>query len=393
MLRALLVLSLLVFVPAHCYGASPEPALYAEAEAGDADAQYSLGFDYTTSRFGSPDGVEALKWLTKAAEQGHARAQLYLSAVYVNGDTPGVPQSWESAYYWLRLGEKTHALYPNLAGFLHSDMIPDDFGIPEHLADIEKHLTSEGIASIKQRVAEWEPGRSPVAVQHLADLQSKAEKGDVAAQVQLGGLYAEGADNWSVKKDRAESMKWYRRAADQGNMKALADLVWCGDTKALAELRSRAENGSAEAQEQLAVVYVMGWGVNRDYGEAAQWRRKAAEQGNAEAQYHLAEMYERGDVTLDYAEALKWYRKAAEAGYEGAENELAGIYQYGRGVPKDYAEAYFWYSVSGGDVFKLADQITPEQKAGVDKRVTDWRATHPIPTTPPKTQGVPASNQ
>ena len=40
--------------------------------------------------------------------------------------------------------------------------------------------------------------------------------------------------------------------------------------------------------------------------------RSAAEQGDAEAQFNLGLMYEQGQgITQDYAEALRWYRLAA----------------------------------------------------------------------------------
>jgi uncharacterized protein len=53
----------------------------------------------------------------------------------------------------------------------------------------------------------------------------------------------------------------------------------------------------------------------QDYAEAVKWYRLAAEQGNANAQYNLGVMYDNGDgVVQDYAEAVKWYRLAAEQG-------------------------------------------------------------------------------
>ena len=43
--------------------------------------------------------------------------------------------------------------------------------------------------------------------------------------------------------------------------------------------------------------------------------RQAAEQGHADAQYNLGLMYDRGDgVPENDAEAVKWYRMAAEQG-------------------------------------------------------------------------------
>ena len=48
-----------------------------------------------------------------------------------------------------------------------------------------------------------------------------------------------------------------------------------------------------------------------------------AEQGIAEAQYNLALMYSRGEgISRDDKEAVKWYRRAAEQGIAGAQSKL-----------------------------------------------------------------------
>ena len=53
------------------------------------------------------------------------------------------------------------------------------------------------------------------------------------------------------------------------------------------------------------------------------WYRKAAEQGQVDAQYNLGSFYRKGwGVPKDYAEAVKWYRKAAEQGDEDAKAAL-----------------------------------------------------------------------
>ena len=43
------------------------------------------------------------------------------------------------------------------------------------------------------------------------------------------------------------------------------------------------------------------------------WFRKAADQGDADGQWHLAMCY-LSSVTKDYEEAVKWFRKAADQG-------------------------------------------------------------------------------
>ena len=88
---------------------------------------------------------------------------------------------------------------------------------------------------------------------------------------------------------------------DNGN-----SCVWCSGAQAL----------GADAQTALAGMYVTGRGVRRRTAEAVKWYRKAAEQGDATAQFTLGSMYVRGSgVRENYAEAAKLYRRAAEQGH------------------------------------------------------------------------------
>jgi FOG: TPR repeat, SEL1 subfamily len=59
----------------------------------------------------------------------------------------------------------------------------------------------------------------------------------------------------------------------------------------LDEIRAKAEVGDAAAQVQLGDAYDIGAGVKRDVAEAVKWYRKAAEQGDAEGEYSLGGKY------------------------------------------------------------------------------------------------------
>jgi TPR repeat protein len=60
--------------------------------------------------------------------------------------------------------------------------------------------------------------------------------------------------------------------------------------------------------------------------QAAFWYRRSAEQGNAEAQYRLGVLYERGDgVAKDVAQAAAWYRRAADQGNTEADERLRAL--------------------------------------------------------------------
>jgi len=117
-----------------------------------------------------------------------------------------------------------------------------------------------------------------------------------------------------------------------------------GDYKsAVNEWRSSANQGDADAQNNLAQMYRKGEGVLKDDKEALKWYQKAADQGNAGAQHNLGVMYANGEGVLkDDKEAVKWYRKAADQGNASAQNNLGLMYANGKGVLKSMTQAKYW---------------------------------------------------
>jgi uncharacterized protein len=70
-----------------------------------------------------------------------------------------------------------------------------------------------------------------------------------------------------------------------------------------------------DAQNNLAMLYDQGWGVQKDPAQAFKWLSSAAGQGDASAQYNLGEAYVSGrGVKQDYVQALLWFRRAADQG-------------------------------------------------------------------------------
>ena len=72
--------------------------------------------------------------------------------------------------------------------------------------------------------------------------------------------------------------------------------------------------------------------------------KRSAEQGNAEAQYKLGLMYDIGkEVDQDYQKAFKWYEKSANQGLASSQSKLGSMYRYGKGVEVNHAKASEWY--------------------------------------------------
>ncbi len=115
-------------------------------------------------------------------------------------------------------------------------------------------------------------------------------------------------------------------------------------------LRPLAEQGNANAQLNLGVMYENGQGVLQEYREAAKWYRLAAEQGNVPAQANLGVIYRNGQGVLqNYQEALKWTRLSAEQGNALAQSILGAMYNTGQGVPQDFVRAHMWLNIANAN--------------------------------------------
>jgi len=109
-----------------------------------------------------------------------------------------------------------------------------------------------------------------------------------------------------------------------------------------------AEAGDVYAQTYLGDLYNSGRGVTKDTEKAIYWYRKALEKGDNRAPFVLATMHELGNTTVRklFKNDVSLYYISAERGYMLAQERLGSAYADGKGVPKDYIEAYAWWNVA-----------------------------------------------
>jgi TPR repeat protein len=285
------------------------------AEMGYAEAQYAYGKMYLVSLHEilprAAAKAEGVKWLQKAADQGHEKAQLALAKCYSSGE--GVKKDEAKAF----------EVYRKAA----------DAGSAEALYELHVfYLRGWGVEKDEAKAMEV--------------LRKSAEAGYVKAQCSLGFKYQSGS---STPIDLPEAVKWYRLAEAQGDSTAKMYLEQLKDVIPLLE---PAEKGDAEAQFKLYKCIV----ENRNIGssnlgstgkwvELEKWLHRSAENGHVPAQLELAEAYLHGfsPVKKELAEAAKWYRKAAEQGSPKAHGMLGCLYATGRGVPRDRKTAVEWF--------------------------------------------------
>ena len=236
------------------------------AEQGDADAQYGLGCHYFYNDGGvvEKDEVEAVKWLRRAAEQGHLKAAFLLGWILRSKEWMMAKDEVEAINRIRKAAEQGDAEAQLLLGLVCA--CPD--------LQAGRYVSGEAM--------KW--------------FRAAAEQGEARACYYLGLCYYDG---WLVAENVAEAVEWFRKAAEQG---------------------------VAKAQLYLGLCYYNGMGVAKDVVEAVKWYRKAAEQGDAKAQFVLGRCYYNGmGVAKDEVEAVKWYRKAAEQGDADAQMILNSL--------------------------------------------------------------------
>ena len=182
---------------------------------------------------------------------------------------------------------------------------------------------------------------------------------------------------------------------------ALAGTFEDGDTaywrhdyaQALQILRPIADQGDTNAQVVIGAMYLNGFGVEKNGGEAIRWFLRSAGNGNPKAQAMLAHLYFSGGagVRRDLAVSAAWDRRAADQGYAAAQYSLATLYENGFGVPQDYVEAMKWsilavshYAPSETESRRLAavnrdrqaEHLSPAEITEAEKRARKWK---PIP--------------
>ncbi len=191
------------------------------AEQGSSNGQSGLGFAYERGRGVARDDTEALKWYQLAAEQGYADGQSGLG--FMNMEGRGTNKNDAEALKWIRRAvDQGNASGQNLLGLAYE--------------------RGQGVEKSEVDAVKW--------------YRLAAQQGYAIAQSNLGWMYFNG----KTTRNDSEAVRWFRAAAEQGD---------------------------ANGQNGLGVAYERGQGVAKDLVQAANWYRKAADNGNSQAKANL----------------------------------------------------------------------------------------------------------
>jgi hypothetical protein len=182
------------------------------AEAGDAQAQFICGSK-------TVNDVQALEWFRKAAEQGHATAQLRLGEWYLEGRA-GLPKDDVQALEWFRkAAEQGHATAQLRLGewyvLRRAGLPKDDVQALEWVRKAVEQRLSDACFMLGNWYVEGRAGLPKDDVQALEWFRKAAEQGHANAQFTLGKWCVQGRGG--IRVDYPQALKWFRKAADQGH--------------------------------------------------------------------------------------------------------------------------------------------------------------------------------
>lgn len=292
-------------------------------ERGNASVQMSLGNYYMDRK----DYSEAVKWFRKAAEieydysslhdssfrgrkkRDEALVKLFIKAstymqlakIYVYGGNGVGKDEAEAVRCFKKVAESESIDFAISNKHVGLSWGPGKCYLESQIELGRCYLTGIGVEKNEVEAVKW--------------FRKAADRGNDEGQVLLGLCYFNGL---GVETDETEAIKWFHRAAKQDgyftdNAKQYLKAIEDGDPEAQCRLARDYD-------------YKYGFFFVENETEAVKWYRKAAEQGNADAQAALGNCYRDGiGVAKDENEAVKWLNKAIAQGHAGAREILETI--------------------------------------------------------------------
>lgn len=232
-LKLFLLLLAPLVAPALSLNNGKTKEVHQKAVKGDSQSQYDLALLYLDDRGADlkKSEREAFKWLMKAAEAGHIKAQTKLGELYEVGR--GVEQDTNQAVRWYKKAADAGDAQARRA----LEFLPYD----------DSQLDESPLAKAEDLYKKREFKAA------LAAFEPLAKEGNPQAQYMFGRMHLNAQ---GVTRDYVAALEWTTKAAEQGHAKAMYS---------------------------LGLYYRNGWGVEKDLKTAAEWFSKAASLGDPDA--------------------------------------------------------------------------------------------------------------
>lgn len=186
-----------------------------------------------------------------------------------------------------------------------------------------------------------------------------ADQGNVHAIARYGQLLYDGSqfgmnrkivykyramrsNNYGVKRNRREAARYFKMAADLGDVKSMRkyrSMLYDGDgiekdrKTAASYYKIDADQGDVASISQYATMLYLGDGVDKDLNEAVRYFKLAVDKGDRFAIRMFAYLYQTGNgVELNLKEAMNFYKLAAELGDDVSVKQIVKLIDIGCGI-------------------------------------------------------------
>ena len=222
--------------------------------------------------------------------------------------------------------------------------------------------------ALEFRAADEMIGLSPVEPASLDALReatgearrSLIDRGDVDTAIEVARRGIRGLEDDATIEKAAALL-----AAEEGSAEAIHQLALLSfhgvgrpeDKVRCYELQQRAAGmGHAGALFELYAMTAQGLGCDQDMDRAVAYCIEAAEAGNVRAMANVAGFFATGNgVVRDVEQSLAWYGRAAEHGHGRAATVLGIMYANGDDLPASAADARRWFDRAEALAFPWKD--------------------------------------
>ena len=273
---------------------------------------YTLGTDKIEI-----DVKKAIDYFTKAFENGRKYSAYRIQRIYAAGYGDLKPDKTKRIE-WLNRGIEgnvTDCMYDMALLCITEDSTYKDMHNPQRAIELLKKATRHGNGNAYFAIGnlyyngEYLPKDDKKAFENWkkgVELKCKEAAGNLAY------AYIEGV---GCDKDMSKGIEIYKQAVDDGDGFSANKLFYC--------------------------YWTGTWGVKKDKELARKYLLRAAELNDPQGCYNLGRQYYMGNdlVNKDYGQAFVYTKKAADMGLVDACNALAYFYENGYGVDKDPQKA------------------------------------------------------
>ena len=287
---------------------NPYLGLIIDADEADviADEQFRVGMAYHQGAYMLPqDNKKALTYFLKAAERGHAVAQLFMAmgCMKYHDDNNDAVMEWLMKA--AENGER-QAMY--------------NLGISYHRGDLGGKVDVQKSFELFRRAA---------------------EKGYGASCARLATIYLNGEDG--IEKNYAKAKFWALEAYGRGDEEDGSLFNHIANENDYIDGKvntNKLYDEAADAGESHALFLIGNAFIEKEIEKAVEFWTKASELGSLYAKCNLARYYRQ--VKNEHKTANKLFEEVAQLGIEEAQHSLAESFYYGFGVEKNIAKAWEW---------------------------------------------------